>query len=93
MSIAENLHAYLVYIIPTNIAFKTDQFAHYIVRNIKVHKGTISMFQSDKVCNSQQRKRRTIKSNLRTSIYCKISLAVYMAQDELRNKKNRNSPQ
>ena len=27
-----------------------------------------------------------IKSNLGTSIYCKIHLVVYMVQDELRNK-------
>ena len=40
----------------------------------------------DKVCNSQHRKRRTIKSNLRTSIYCKICLVANMVQDELRNK-------
>ena len=28
-----------------------------------------------------------MKSNLKTSIYCKIRLVVYMVQDELRNKK------
>ena len=27
-----------------------------------------------------------IKPNLRTSIYCKIRLVIYMVQDELRNK-------
>ena len=40
----------------------------------------------NKVCNSQQRKRRTTKSNLKTSIYCKIRLVANMVQDELRNK-------
>ena len=29
---------------------------------------------------------KQIKSNLRTSIYCKIRLVVYLVQDELRNK-------
>ena len=31
-------------------------------------------------------KHEQIKSNLRTSIYCKTRLVVYMAQDELRKK-------
>ena len=40
---------------------------------------------AEKVCNSQQRKRRTIEFNLRTSIYCKKRLVTNMVQDELRN--------
>ena len=57
----------------------------------KVHQSNmltcvITQVTGDKVCNSQQENDEQIKSNLRTSIYCKICLVIYMAQDELRNK-------
>ena len=41
---------------------------------------------ADKVCNSQHRKRRTIKSNLKNFYLLKRRLVANMVQDELRNK-------
>ena len=41
---------------------------HFVVSSKIIEKVKILKLHSNKVCNSQQRKQQTIKSNLRTSI-------------------------
>ena len=53
---------------------------------IKIGKCTSKKSVMIRFCSSQQKNTRTNVVYLRTSIYLKIRLVVYMVQDELRNK-------